>query len=47
VRTDSLNISDEKATSQVLEGMLREVDPLSIVDGEPFEDEPNPFEEAA
>jgi hypothetical protein len=34
-----VDVKDEVATSRVLEGLLREVDPLSIIDGEPITDE--------
>ena len=33
-----VDVKDEVATSRVLEGLLREVDPLTIIDGEPITD---------
>lgn len=33
LRVDKLDINEEQASSRVLEGLLREVDPLTIVDG--------------
>ena len=35
---DNVDVRDEKATSTILEGLLREVDPMTIIDGQPITD---------
>jgi hypothetical protein len=39
VQPTKVDTRDEKATSTVLEGLLREVDPMTIIDGQPITDE--------